>query len=804
MSLAGVRRLAGALRRMTPVCVAVAILTACGGGGGSAPSTGGNSIGNTGSGGDSGVSMALSKTTVTATGTVGQSAPVANLLAYANGLTSGQEVYLAATYSKNGVASLSAGTGSSPISVSIQFQSPTTLGAGTYQDTITLSECYDQACTRQVTNSPQNVSVTYTVSQAGPQVSVLYPTGAAAAGAAFTLQVDGSGFTPQSVVQWNGSARQTNYVSSTQLDAQISASDIALPGNYAVTVSNQTAGSPLSNSVNFNVAGPSINGLNPSAAAADSPGFTLTVNGSNFTPSSVVEWQGSPLATTYSSPNVLTAVVTTADLATPGSVPVTVAVSAGSQAVSSPQSFLVQPLAALAIDSISPTTVYAGGPAFYLTVLGQGFTASSAVQWNGSARTTTYVSTSELLAQIQASDIAAAGTVSVTVQNPAGQGGTSSPQTLTIAPPLKDAVAFQITPQHSGAINFNSVSLPPSSAWTSPDLGGTPSYALIANGKVYLTVTAPSGNELVALDQATGAIVWGPVAIAGTPNAAYDSGSVFVLNAPSFGAAQIQAYDGNSGTLKWSTLLTGQYAFSSAPTAADGFVFTGGAGSGGTLYAVPEAGGGIAWTMGVANGDNSTPAVTADGVYVAYPCTTYDFRPATGESIWTSNTGCDGGGGGTPVAANGSLYAPNGFGSYSGMEFNTETGANLGNYSADVPPAIGVRSGYFLKGGTLEAIALSSNTIGWSFAGDGQLTTSPILVASPTNSYVFIGSTSGMLYGLDAATGATVWSINVGAAFPAGARWGAGLPLSGLAAGDGLLVVPAGTKVIAYTISTNP
>jgi len=77
---------------------------------------------------------------VTATGTVGQSAPVANLLAYANGLTSGEEVYLAATYSKNGIASLSAGTGSSPISVSIQFKSPTTLGTGTYQDTITLSE----------------------------------------------------------------------------------------------------------------------------------------------------------------------------------------------------------------------------------------------------------------------------------------------------------------------------------------------------------------------------------------------------------------------------------------------------------------------------------------------------------------------------------------------------------------------------------------------------------------------------------------------------------------------------------------
>jgi hypothetical protein len=37
-----------------------------------------------------------------------------------------------------------------------------------------------------------------------------------------------------------------------------------------------------------------------------------------------------------------------------------------------------------------------------------------------------------------------------------------------------------------------------------------------------------------------------------------------------------------------------------------------------------------------------------------------------------------------------------------------------------------------------------------------------------------------------------------------GAGWGAGIPLSGLSAGDGLLVVPNGTKVNAYVLSTNP
>jgi hypothetical protein len=29
-------------------------------------------------------------------------------------------------------------------------------------------------------------------------------------------------------------------------------------------------------------------------------------------------------------------------------------------------------------------------------------------------------------------------------------------------------------------------------------------------------------------------------------------------------------------------------------------------------------------------------------------------------------------------------------------------------------------------------------------------------------------------------------------------------PITGLAAGDGLLIVPAGNQVVAYTLSTNP
>ena len=44
---------------------------------------------------------------------------------------------------------------------------------------------------------------------------------------------------------------------------------------------------------------PVITSLNPSTAMAGTSSLSLNVNGSNFTPASVVRWNGSPRTTTY-------------------------------------------------------------------------------------------------------------------------------------------------------------------------------------------------------------------------------------------------------------------------------------------------------------------------------------------------------------------------------------------------------------------------------------------------------------------------------------------------------------------------
>lgn len=90
------------------------------------------------------------------------------------------------------------------------------------------------------------------------------------------------------------------------------------------------------------------------------------------------------------------------------------------------------PNPAPSVSSLSPSSATTCGTAFSLTVSGGNFISTSLVQWNGSGRATSYVSATKLTAAITAADVAAAGTASVTVVNPAPGGGTSSSTTFFI------------------------------------------------------------------------------------------------------------------------------------------------------------------------------------------------------------------------------------------------------------------------------------------------------------------------------------------------------------------------------------
>ena len=258
----------------------------------------------------------------------------------------------------------------------------------------------------------------------GPTALSLDPSSLPAGSGALTLTVTGTNFEAGDVVLWNGTALTTTFVSSTQLKATVPATNIASPGTAWITI--RTPGGVVSNgALHFTILAPAVSSISPNALLAGSPGFTLTVNGSNFVPNSVVLLSGMARPTTFVSSTQLTAAISVADVAFPFHY--FVAVQNSSAAVSNGVDFIVL---GPTLSSLSPSSATAGGAAFTLTVNGSNFVAGSTVRWNDVARPTTYVSAAQLTAAIPATDLIAAGTIMVSVLNPGGASSNSLPFTI--------------------------------------------------------------------------------------------------------------------------------------------------------------------------------------------------------------------------------------------------------------------------------------------------------------------------------------------------------------------------------------
>lgn len=230
----------------------------------------------------------------------------------------------------------------------------------------------------------------------------------------------------------------------------------------------------------------------------------------------------------------------------------------------------------------------------------------------------------------------------------------------------------------------------------------------------------------------------------------------------------------------------------------NGIVYVAGSGSGGTLYAVSETDGQLLWTASMNVGDQSAPAVSEDGVFVSYPCRTYKFAPLTGGSVWHNSTGCSGGGGKTAAYANGNLYVRDDT-SPVGTILNATTGNKSGEFgsTAMIPiPALGATRSYFLVGGVLQEGDLLGQNSAWSFSGSGTLVTAPILVKD----WVIMASSAGTVFAVDSATGTQVWSGSAGASISGPDEHNVSAPLSGMAAGEGYLLVPAGSRLVAWKL----
>lgn len=249
------------------------------------------------------------------------------------------------------------------------------------------------------------------------------------------------------------------------------------------------------------------------------------------------------------------------------------------------------------ISTLSPSNISAGGPDFTLTVSGGGFVAKTVVQWNGKTLTSTAVTDSAnnvlyMTATVPASLTANAGTVFVNTLNPhsgSQDNGLSNTLSFVINPPANPVpVVSSISP---------SIAAP-----------GSASITLTIAGSSFLPTSDPSGGSVVHWNRGA---------------------TQFTLPATSITASQIQA------TVDSTLLATEGCAVVSVfnPPAA-GSTTSGlpnpSAGGGGTSASTPKftistnpsfcPAPAVAKTTASISRSvaEETPAVSADGRYVAY------------------------------------------------------------------------------------------------------------------------------------------------------------------------------------------
>ena len=273
-----------------------------------------------------------------------------------------------------------------------------------------------------------------------PVLSSLDPASGIAGSGAFTLSLTGSGFIEGSQVRWDGEDRSTSFISSGELQLEISAVDVQPVGQVQVTVFNPQPGGGPSSPLVFTIDPvpnpvPVLSSLDPVFAIAGSGAFTLHLPGSSFFEGSQVRWDGADRPTTLISPTQLQAEISAADISQVGQAEVTVFNPQPGGGSSSPLIFMIDPVPnpAPVLTSLDPASATVGSGDLTLNLIGTGFFEGSQVLWNGESRTTTFLSPTLLQAEIPAADLAIPGQVEVVVLNPTPGGGSSDMLLFEIA-----------------------------------------------------------------------------------------------------------------------------------------------------------------------------------------------------------------------------------------------------------------------------------------------------------------------------------------------------------------------------------
>lgn len=364
---------------------------------------------------------------------------------------------------------------------------------------------------------------------------------------------------------------------------------------------------------------------------------------------------------------------------------------------------------------------------------------------------------------------------------------------LPLAGMAQPSTAFQLDAGHTGATQFSPpLALPLVERWR-VELPSYPGYPVIADGRVFVVSGGRRPAEVHAFDAATGRPLWQRV----DPERVFwgalthGDGGLFLSN----GWGSTTRIDPADGRIQWHLAALGDNV--SPPTYHGGSVYLSIGGTYGFVMAIDAELGTARWVAAAGHGERSSPAVSDLAVYTAYTCpSVLAVVPATGADLWLVGDNCLDYGGATPVLAPEIGLVVRDRVLQRTFQLDAATGQlkAMGPWSKTIQAAVGKRLYGVSQNGQLFALEGTGNRRLWTARGTGVVITAPIVV----DGVIFVGDARQTLWAVDAATGEVLWSTPVGQPIQPTQEDSTLRPLAGLAAGEGLVIVPAGNWLIAY------
>lgn len=199
---------------------------------------------------------------------------------------------------------------------------------------------------------------------------------------------------------------------------------------------------------------PVVDAVTPNEATVGSVGPSITLSGENFVPRTIVQLDGTPLATTFVSSTELRATIPSNKLSAVATLRLSAGTSPPGGGASKEVTFsVVNPLPAL--TALSPLSVTAGAGATKLEVTGTGYVQGAKIVFGTTDLTTTVVSATSLSATVPASLLTTSGSVPVKVVNPTPGGGSSTTIAFTVTNPSASIQSINPSAAFVGSAGFS-------------------------------------------------------------------------------------------------------------------------------------------------------------------------------------------------------------------------------------------------------------------------------------------------------------------------------------------------------------